>query len=49
MEFKVPKRHILRPALSTNMVQRVLRWERQKRCLTTTTTTKEKEARAHGR
>ena len=29
MEFKVPKRHILRPTLSINMVQRVLRWERQ--------------------
>ena len=32
MEFKVPQRQILRPTLSTNMVQRVLRWERQKRC-----------------
>jgi hypothetical protein len=32
MEFKVPKRHILRPKLSTDMVQRVLQWERQKRC-----------------
>ena len=30
MEFEVPKRHILRPTLSTNMVQQVLRWERQK-------------------
>ena len=27
MEFKVSKRHILRPTLSTDMVQRVLRWE----------------------
>ena len=32
IEFKVPKRHILRPTLSTDMAQRVLRWERQKRC-----------------
>jgi hypothetical protein len=32
MEFKVPKRHILRPTLSTYMVQRILQWERQKRC-----------------
>ena len=31
MEFEVPKRHILRPTLSTDMVQRVLQWERQKR------------------
>jgi hypothetical protein len=31
MEFEIPKRHILRPTLSTNMVQRVLWWERQKR------------------
>jgi hypothetical protein len=27
-----PKRHILRPALSSDMVQQVWRWERQKRC-----------------
>ena len=32
MEFEVPKRHISRLALSIDMVQRVLRWERQKRC-----------------
>ena len=32
MEFQVPKRHISRPTLSIDMVQRVLRWERQKRC-----------------
>ena len=32
MEFKVPKRHILRPTLSIDIVQHVLRWERQKRC-----------------
>ena len=32
MEFEVPKRHILRPTLSTSMVQRLLQWERQKRC-----------------
>ena len=31
MKFEVPKRHILMPTLSTNMVQRVLQWERQKR------------------
>ena len=30
MEFKVPKRHMLRPTLSTNMVQWVFWWERQK-------------------
>jgi hypothetical protein len=30
-EFEVPKRHILRPTLSIDMVQRVLWWERQKR------------------
>ena len=27
-----PKRQILRPTLSTNKVQRILQWERQKRC-----------------
>ena len=32
MEFEVPKRCILRPTLSTNMVQHVLWWERQKKC-----------------
>ena len=32
MEFEVPKKHIIRPTLSTNMVQRVLLWDRQKRC-----------------
>ena len=32
MEFEVPETHILRPTLFTDMVQRVLRWERQKRC-----------------
>ena len=32
MEFEVPKRHVLRPTLSTDMIQRVLRWERQKSC-----------------
>jgi hypothetical protein len=26
MEFEVPKIHISRPTLSTNMVQQVLRW-----------------------
>ena len=31
MEFKVPKRHLLGPTLSTDIVQRVLRWEKQKR------------------
>ena len=31
MEFEVSKRHILRPTLSANMVQRVWLWERQKR------------------
>ena len=30
MEFNVPKSHILRPTLSTDMVQQALRWERQK-------------------
>ena len=32
MEFDVPKRHILRPTLYTEMVPQVLRWEWQKRC-----------------
>jgi hypothetical protein len=32
MEFEVLKRQIIRPTLSIDMVQRVLRWERQKRC-----------------
>ena len=32
MEFELPKRHISRPTLSSNMVQRVLLRERQKRC-----------------
>ena len=32
MKFEVPKRYVQRPTFSTNMVQRVLRWERQKRC-----------------
>jgi hypothetical protein len=31
-EFEVPYKHNLRHALSTHMVQRVLRWERQNRC-----------------
>ena len=31
MEFEAFKRHILRATSSTNMVQRVLQWERQKR------------------
>ena len=32
MEFEVLKRHISRPTLFTDMVQQILRWERQKRC-----------------
>ena len=32
MEFRVPKGHIWRPTLFTDMVQRILLWERQKRC-----------------
>jgi hypothetical protein len=32
MEFEVPKRHILRPTLFTDTVQRVSQWERQKMC-----------------
>jgi hypothetical protein len=32
VEFKVPKRHCLRPTLSIDMVQHVLWWEGQKRC-----------------
>ena len=31
MELEVPKRHILRPTLSTDTAQHVLLWERQKR------------------
>jgi hypothetical protein len=30
--FRGPQSHILRPTLSTDMVQRVLPWERQTRC-----------------
>jgi hypothetical protein len=32
MKFEVPKIHVVRHALSIDMVQHVLRWERQKRC-----------------
>ena len=32
MEFKVPESHIVRSTLSSDMVQRILRWERQKKC-----------------
>ena len=32
MKFEVPKRHVLRPTSSTYMIQRVLWWERQKKC-----------------
>ena len=32
MEFEVPTRYFLRPTLSTDMVQQILWWERQKRC-----------------
>ena len=32
MDFEVPYRHNLRPTLSTNMVQLVLRWDRKMRC-----------------
>ena len=32
VEFEVPKRHILRPILSTDMVRQVLRWERREMC-----------------
>jgi hypothetical protein len=31
VEFEVPKRYILRFILFTDMVQRVLQWERKKR------------------
>ena len=29
MEVEVPDKHVIRPTLSTDMVQRVLQWERQ--------------------
>ena len=29
MEFEVPKRHVSKPTLSIDMIQKVLRWERQ--------------------
>ena len=29
MEIEVPNIHVLRPTLSTDMVQQVLQWERQ--------------------
>ena len=32
MEFEVYKRHILRPALSIVITERVMRWERQNSC-----------------
>jgi hypothetical protein len=32
MKFEVLKRHILKPRLSVNMVQQVLRLEGQKKC-----------------
>ena len=32
LKFEVSKRHIVRLTLSIDMVQRVLRWERQKMC-----------------
>ena len=32
MEFEVPTRYFVRPTLSTDMVQQILWWERQKRC-----------------
>ena len=34
MKFEVPKRHSLRFRIFIDMVQRVLRWERQIRCST---------------
>jgi hypothetical protein len=43
MEFEVPKRHILRPTLFTDTVQRVSQWERQKMC------SSRKRQEAHGR
>ena len=43
MRFEVPKRCILRPTLSTDIVQHVLRWERQNKCYG------RKKARARGR
>jgi hypothetical protein len=33
MKFEVPKIYILKPTLSSDMVERVLRWERQKKML----------------
>ena len=32
MKFEAPKRNILKPTLSIDTVQRVLRWERQTMC-----------------
>ena len=32
MKFEVLKRRILRPTFSIDIVQQVLRWERQQRC-----------------
>jgi hypothetical protein len=32
VKFEVPKNHTLRSKLSTDMLQRVMQWERQKRC-----------------
>ena len=33
MEFEVPKRHILRPTFTTDMVQQVLQWESKRGAL----------------
>ena len=43
MESEVPKRHIWRHALSTDMCPTNLRWERQKRC------SSKKKTGAHGK
>jgi hypothetical protein len=32
LKFKAPKGHVLKPTLIIDMLQRVLWWERQKRC-----------------
>ena len=48
MELEVPRRHLLRPTLPTNTIQRVLQWERQKRC-SSRKRKRKKKAMAHGK
>ena len=48
MEFEVPKKHISKPTLSNVMVQKVLRWERQKMCFGKSLKKKKKKKKSKG-